>query len=272
MTARPAQVIPTSRTARRTGGADLFPFMGDFARVRMWLADPQRHSVYFNRPWLEFTGGALAAELGLGWTVGLHPEDRAGVEARHARSFAEHAAFEIEYRLRRADGEYRWVLDKGVPLFDDGRLAGFVGSCLDITDRLRAEREARKREEDFQTLADNIPDVIARLDRGLRCVYVNRSVEAVFGRTPPALIGKAPDELDLPAYMREAFTESAGRALASGAEQRYRFREPSGARRHFAGRAIPEAGTDGRVEAGLLLTDDRHPRARPDREAHRVPG
>src|SRR5258708_17784359 len=119
MNARPAQVIPTSRTARRTGTADHFRLMADFAPVMIWLADPQRHSVYFNRPWLEFTGRALAAELGLGWTVGLHPEDRSGVEARHARSFAEHAAFELEHRLRRAPCQYRRGRDKRVSLFSD---------------------------------------------------------------------------------------------------------------------------------------------------------
>jgi PAS domain S-box-containing protein len=264
MSARPAPVTPTSRSARRPGSADHFRLMADFAPVMIWLADPDRRSVYFNRPWLEFTGRPLDGELGLGWTEGLHPEDRPNVESRYAQAFAERAPFEIEYRLRRADGEHRWILDKGVPLFEDGRLAGFVGSCLDITDRLDAEREARKREEDFKTLADNIPDVIARLDRSLRCVYVNGSVGAVFGRAPASIIGRRADELELPDNIRDTLTGAAARALDSGEEQRFRFRETGGARRHFAGRAIPEPGADGRVEAVLLITYDVTARARED--------
>src|SRR5437870_5357508 len=145
MNARGAQAPPASRPARRVDTADHFRLMADFAPVMIWLASPDRRSVYFNRPWLEFTGRDLAAELGQGWTEGIHPEDRGRCLAAHERAFAACEPFEIEYRLRRADGEYRWLLAKGVPLVLDERLAGVVGSCLDITDRLAAEQAARKR-------------------------------------------------------------------------------------------------------------------------------
>lgn len=114
-----------------------FRLVADFAPVMIWLAGPDRKAAFFNRPWLEFTGRALDAELEHGWTEGVHADDRAKVEAGRSRAFDERSAFEMEYRLRRADGDYRWILDKGVPLFDEGSFAGFVGSCLDITEPAR---------------------------------------------------------------------------------------------------------------------------------------
>src|ERR1700682_5078470 len=160
MSTHPAPVAPAPRAGRRGDTADHFRLMADFAPVMIWLAGPDRKSVYFNRPWLEFTGRRLEDQLGLKWCDGIHPDDRDDCVAAYKTAFETHAPFEIQYRLRRTDGEFRWLLDKGVPLFEAERLAGFVGSCVDITDRLRAEGEARKREEDFQTLADNIPDGI----------------------------------------------------------------------------------------------------------------
>jgi PAS domain S-box-containing protein len=266
MSARPAPAGPSLRAAAKASTADHFRLMADYAPVMIWLASPDRKSVYFNRPWLEFTGRAVADELGLGWIEGLHPDDREACVQSYARAFLAREPFEVRYRLRRRDGEYRWVHDKGVPLFDGGQLAGFVGSCLDITDRLAAEEEARKREEGFKTLAENLPDVIARLDRELRCVYVNRSVETIFGRKPEEIIGRRGDELGLAADVRDTLVNAARRAFDTGQEQRFRFQEPAGQRRHFAGRAIPEAGPGGRVEAALLITYDVTARAREDEE------
>ncbi|MGZ5036008.1 MAG: PAS domain-containing hybrid sensor histidine kinase/response regulator [Usitatibacter sp.] len=143
MNARPAPAAPSLRSARRASTADHFRLMADYAPVMIWLASPDRRSVYFNRLWLEFTGRALSDELGFGWTGGLHPDDAAACLEAYSRAFDAREPFEVRYRLRDRGGEYRWIHDRGVPLFDDGELAGFVGSCLDITDRLAAEQEAR---------------------------------------------------------------------------------------------------------------------------------
>jgi PAS domain S-box-containing protein len=135
--APPEAPIPR-RNRRRDDAADNFRRLADFAPVMIWVSDPARKTVYFNRPWLEFTGRAPEDELGLGWTEGIHPEDRENAMALIARAYEALEPFETEYRLRRADGEYRWLIDKGVPLVDEGRLRGYVGSCLDITDRVAA--------------------------------------------------------------------------------------------------------------------------------------
>jgi PAS domain S-box-containing protein len=265
MTAGPAQAPAPPRGARARGSAaEHFRLMADCAPVMIWVAGPDGRSVYFNRPWLDFTGRALEEELGHGWRDGLHPEDAPRCVAAYAEAFGALAPFEVEYRLRRHDGEYRWLLDKGVPLVTAGALSGFVGSCLDITDRMRAEQQARKREQDFKTLAENIPDVIARLDRDLRYLYVNRAAEHAFGRRPDELIGRRCGEAGMPPHVVAPLREAARRAFETREEQRFSFedgRDPPG---HFAGRVIPESGGEGRVDAVLVIVYDETARARED--------
>src|SRR5438477_4874462 len=244
MNATPAPPPPRPRGPRRGGNADHFRILADFAPVMIWLAAPDRRCVYFNPRWLEFTGRPLDAELGEGWMDAVHPDDRPSCAAAYASAFDALEPFEIEFRLRRRDGDYRWLLGKGVPLLFEGELSGFVGSCLDITDRLLAEREARRREQEFKRLAENIPDVIARIDRELRCLYVNPAVETAFGRKSDDFIGRRATEAGLPAQIVEPLVGAARRAFDTKIEQRFNLEsESSGARRHLAARAIP--GSDG---------------------------
>ena len=265
MTPGPAQAPAPPRGARARGSAaEHFRLMADCAPVMIWVAGPDGRSVYFNRPWLDFTGRPLEAELGHGWRDGLHPEDAPRCIAAYERAFERREPFEVEYRLRRHDGEYRWLLDKGVPLVTGGALGGVVGSCLDITDRMRAEQEARKREEDFKTLAESIPDVIARLDRDLRYLYVNRAAEHAFGRRPDELIGRRCGEAGMPSHVVGPLREAARSAFETHEEQRFHFEEGREPRRHFAGRVIPEAVGEGRAEAVLVIVYDETARARED--------
>jgi PAS domain S-box-containing protein len=116
-----------------------FRVMADQTPVPLWMSDPQRRYVYVNRAWLAFTGRAPEDELGDGWTAGIHPEDFGPRQSAFAEAFDARRSFTLEYRLRRDDGEYRWVLDHGAPRFDgDGTFAGYIGACLDITERKEA--------------------------------------------------------------------------------------------------------------------------------------
>ncbi|HET9577473.1 MAG TPA: ATP-binding protein [Usitatibacter sp.] len=120
-----------------------------------------------------------------------------------------------------------------------------------------AQQAARKREQDFRTLAENIPDVIARLDARLRCVYVNRAVQAAFGKRPADIIGHALPDLAMPRPVAQPVTAAARRALATREDQHFEFQAVArGGRRHFAGRAIPEGGPEGAVEGVLLILYD----------------
>jgi PAS domain S-box-containing protein len=116
-----------------------FRVFANSAPVMIRMSDPDGVSTDFNVPWLEFTGRTLEQELGNGWSDGIHPEDAAAAQARQ-RAIERRVPYRIEYRLRRFDGEYRWVLDSGQPRFTpDGSLAGFIDSAIDITD-LKAAR------------------------------------------------------------------------------------------------------------------------------------
>ncbi|MEO8594934.1 MAG: PAS domain S-box protein [Candidatus Solibacter sp.] len=112
-----------------------FRNMADSAPVLMWVSGPDRLRTFFNRRWLEFTGRTMEQELGDGWAECIHPEDRERCMATYELSFDRRRNFQMEYRLLRSDGEYRFVLDHGVARSSDhGVFAGYIGSCLDITE------------------------------------------------------------------------------------------------------------------------------------------
>jgi PAS domain S-box-containing protein len=117
-----------------------FRLVANTAPVMIWMAGTDRLCTYLNQPWLEFTGRPLEAELGNGWAEGVHKEDLKRCLETYSQAFRRRESFEMEYRVRRNDGEYRWILDIGVPRFNaNGNFAGYIGSCLDITDRKLAE-------------------------------------------------------------------------------------------------------------------------------------
>ena len=124
-----------------------FRTLADSAPMLVWTSGPDRRCDFFNRRRLEFTGRALNPDTRDGWAEGLHPDERLVVLARHEAAFEAHAPFEMDYRLQRADGEYRWMSAHAVPRFDaHGGFAGYIGTCVDITERRRAE-EMRQRLE-----------------------------------------------------------------------------------------------------------------------------
>jgi PAS domain S-box-containing protein len=116
------------------------PLIDDSVPAMVWTARPDMSCEYLSRPWLEFTGYTAEQALGEGWSRGVHPEDLARWLDTCVRAFDAREPFEIEYRLRRRDGEYRWVLDRGVPRYDaGGAFLGYVGNCVDIDQRKRSE-------------------------------------------------------------------------------------------------------------------------------------
>jgi PAS domain S-box-containing protein len=122
-----------------------FRTMADAAPVLLWMAGPDSLCTFFNQTWLDFTGRTQEQEWGVGWAEGIYFEDFQRAMDTYQASFNARRPFEMEYRLRRRDGEYRWILDRGVPRYTpDGTFAGYIGSCADITERRTVESELRK--------------------------------------------------------------------------------------------------------------------------------
>ena len=127
---------------------DRFRNLADSAPVMMWVAGPDKVLTFFNKTWLDFVGRTLAQELNNGWVEGVHADDRESCFARYCSAFDAREKFHLECRLRRADGEYRWVLCTGIPRFTaDGVFAGYIGSDTDITELRRAQEEALSRQK-----------------------------------------------------------------------------------------------------------------------------
>ncbi len=128
-----------------------FRHMADTAPVLIWMSGTNKLCNYFNQPWLDFTGRTMEQELGNGWAEGVHPEDFQRCLDTYMNAFDARQAFKMDYRLRRFDGEYRWVLDTGIPRFTpDGGFLGYIGSCIDISERVLAEEEVVKLNESLE--------------------------------------------------------------------------------------------------------------------------
>jgi PAS domain S-box-containing protein len=122
--------------------------------VMVWRAGVDAKCDYFNETWLSFTARTLEQEMGDGWTEGVHPDDFDCCVAHFLAHFQRHEPFEMEYRLRRHDGVYRWIFDRGVPFADDtGTFAGFIGSCVDVDERRRAQDAQQKHNQEQLMLA-----------------------------------------------------------------------------------------------------------------------
>lgn len=155
-----------------------FRTMADTAPVMIWMAGTDKVCNYFNQGWLEFTGRNLEQELGNKWVEGVHPDDMQVCLDTYSTAFDAHETFKIEYRLRRFDGNYRWILDTGSPRFNlDGSLAGYIGSCIDITDHKQAQEKIREQ----AALLDITTDAILVRDLNHQILFWNSGAERLYG-------------------------------------------------------------------------------------------
>lgn len=119
-----------------------FRALANCGQALIWTSGLDKLCDYFNEPWLDFTGRTLEQELGNGWVEGVHAEDLTRCIETYVTAFDRREPFSMEYRLRHAGGEYRWLVDQGTPRFDSrGAFVGYIGHCLDITSRKHMEEE-----------------------------------------------------------------------------------------------------------------------------------
>ena len=158
-----------------------FRTLADSAPVMIWMTDLEKRGIYFNRTWLEFTGRNLAEEIRSGWIESIHPEDKARFLDIYEWSFDRRHPFRLEYRLKNADGHYRWLLDTGVPrLTPSGRFEGYIGSCIDITERKHAEETRRQ----LFALVEHSNDFIAMTTTEVQTFYLNPAGREIVGLEP----------------------------------------------------------------------------------------
>lgn len=122
-----------------------FEIMANASPVMLWMARTDGMCTFFNQSWVEFTGRTHEEEWGVGWAENIHFEDLQRCLDTYTDNFNLRHSFEMEYRLKRRDGEYRWILDRGVPRYHpDGSFAGYIGSCVDISEHKQMESELRQ--------------------------------------------------------------------------------------------------------------------------------
>lgn len=123
-----------------------FHNMADNAPVMIWVARQDKRRTFFNKTWLHYSGKHIEQAMGYGWEAELHPEDRAIYLEQYDKNFDARIPFEIEYRMRRHDGEYRWILDIAKPTFNPtGEFSGYIGSCTEIHDKKLIHEELERR-------------------------------------------------------------------------------------------------------------------------------
>jgi diguanylate cyclase (GGDEF)-like protein/PAS domain S-box-containing protein len=210
----------------------LFRQVADSAPVMLWMTDTSGGAVFFNRRWYEFTGRAPDEELDQGWQAGLHPDDRERVAAAVRDRFGNREPYEIDYRVRTADGSHRRVVDVGVPRYDaEGRFAGHVGTVIDVTDRIEAEAARRLSESRFRALVQNSHDLVSIYDDQGRFVFASPSHRRVLGYEPDELLGQPAIDLLHPAEREEVARAFAEQLLITGVpapiEHRIRHRDGS---------------------------------------------
>lgn len=191
----------------------------------IWRAGTDALCSYFNQTWLDFTGRSLEQEVGDGWTTGIHPEDFDRCVGTYLEHFAVRTPFEMEYRLRRHDGEYRWIIDTGRPIYDQsGEFAGYIGSCLDISDRRNTEAQLREREMSMTSLLASMGEGVIMRDAQGTLLMHNAAAEQILGLSEDEMRGWNMNS-KLITYITEeeepASTEQipAMQALASGQPQ-----------------------------------------------------
>lgn len=170
---------------------DRFRLLADQAPVLVWMSGTDKKCVFFNRTWLAFTGRSMEQEVGDGWAEGVHPDDLVRCLDVYTRSFDRREQFEMEYRLRRHDGEYRWLLDRGTPLQSaEGEFVGYIGSCLDITERRQSAERERESEGMLRSVFEAAVDGMITIDERGLIIMVNSAAEKVFGYGREEMLGR----------------------------------------------------------------------------------
>lgn len=228
-------------------GEALFRRMADAAPVMIWLAGAEADGVWFNKPWLDFTGRTLDEERGDGWLVGVHPDDRERCASSLRGAAGERSPFQVEFRLRRHDGEFRWFDGHGVPQFGPaGEFTGLVTSCADVTATKLADQRHRESEENLCALVQASSNVVWQAGPDGLSAETARFWENLTGQTRGQSEGWGWLEAVHPAEradVRRAWEEALEKKRRF--ELEYRILNRHGEYHHFLVHGVPVLNGDG---------------------------
>ena len=184
----PLLFLATVIEERVTGETELresesrFRIVADAAPVLIWMSGVDKLCTFFNKPWLEFTGRSMEQELGNGWAEGVHSDDLQNCLDVYTEAFDARQPFVMQYRLRRNDGVFRWVSDQGVARYDaQGRFAGYIGSCFDVTELVNKDAALRESEERMRMTAEAVNLGIWEWDLSKDEIWATNARRALLG-------------------------------------------------------------------------------------------
>ena len=274
----PLLFLATVIEERATGATELgesesrFRNVANAAPVLIWMAGVDKLCTFFNKPWLEFTGRSIEQELGNGWAEGVHPDDLQKCLEVYTEAFDARQPFVMKYRLRRNDGEYRWISDQGVARHDaQGGFAGYIGSCVDVTELMKKEEALHEFEERVVLAAEAAHLGVWEMDPATKELWMSDSARTLFQFDSETPLDHAAFQDRVHPEDRALRDSAVKHALetGSGYEMEYRVLLPDGTLRWIGARARCVAG-DNRKGARLIgVSIDITPRKLAEAEALR---
>jgi PAS domain S-box-containing protein len=219
------------------------------APVLIWMSGTDKRCTWFNQRWLDFVGRDIAQEVGDGWCDNVHPADFDRTLDTYHAAFDARRPFEMEFRLQRADGEWRWLLERGTPnLGATGTFEGYIGTCVDITEHRETVEQLRESRARFKTLTESLPQMIWTCLRDGNCDYLSRQWLDYTGRSEEQQLGMGYLEQVHPDDRVKVQMEWA-RVIGNGEsfDMSFRIRRFDGVYRWFKTRAIPLRDPAGRI-------------------------
>ncbi|RSK36134.1 PAS domain-containing protein [Hymenobacter metallilatus] len=242
--------IEEQRNSQGGGSGEDFSFLAELIPQLVWTTDPTGFHTYFNQRWTNYTGYTLADSVGPDmWNNLLHPDDQARARQVWGHSLATGDFYEIEYRFKSKQGDYRWFLGQAIPVRNAaGEIEKWFGTCTDIHDQKMQELALRKREQDFTTLANAIPQLAWMADETGHIFWYNERWFRFTGTDLAEMQGWGWQKVHHPDYVGQV-TETWRQALAAGKqwEDTFPLRRHDGEYRWFLSRALPVYDDKGQV-------------------------
>ncbi len=246
-----------------------FRHMTDTAPTMVWMSGTDKLCNYFNKFWLDFTGRTIEQELGNGWAEGVHCDDFQLCLKTYVNAFDAHQDFAMEYRLKRFDGEYRWIFDIGVPRFTpEGNFLGYIGSCIDITARIQAEEAVRQSEQKYRHIVETASEGIWIIDAETQTTYVNQQIAQMLGYVPEEMLGHSPFEFIYEADWTEAEQKLEQRRQGIGGQSEFCLRRRDGTPVWVLSSSSPMMNENGEFLGVLSMITDITNRKRADERLH----